>query len=31
MENLAGRLNEIARNIEIVGADPVTLHGYLHA
>ena len=28
MENLAGRLNEIARNIEIVGADPVTLHGF---
>ena len=28
MENLSGRLNEIARNIEIVGADPVTLHGF---
>ena len=28
MENLAGRLSEIARNIEIVGADPVTLHGF---
>ena len=28
MEHLAGRLNEIARNIEIVGADPVTLHGF---
>ena len=28
MENLAGRLNEIARNIEIVGADPVTMHGF---
>ena len=28
MEHIAGRLNEIARNIEIVGADPVTLHGF---
>ena len=28
MEHLAARLNEIARNIEIVGADPVTLHGF---
>ncbi len=28
MEHLAGRLNDIARNIEIVGADPVTLHGF---
>ena len=28
MEHIVGRLNEIARNIEIVGADPVTLHGF---
>ena len=28
MDHIAGRLNEIARNIEIVGADPVTLHGF---
>ena len=28
MEHVAGRLNEIARNIEIVGADPVTRHGF---
>ena len=28
MEHLAGRLNEIARNIEIIGADPVTMHGF---
>lgn len=26
--HVAGRLNEIARNIEIVGADPVTRHGF---
>ena len=28
MEQIAGRLANIARNIEIVGADPVTLHGF---
>lgn len=28
MEHVSGRLNEIARNIEIVGADPVTRHGF---
>jgi hypothetical protein len=28
MEHISGRLAEIARNIEIVGADPVTLHGF---
>lgn len=28
MDHIAGRLNEIARNIEIVGADPVTRHGF---
>jgi hypothetical protein len=28
MEHVAGRLNEIAHNIEIVGADPVTRHGF---
>ncbi len=28
MEHVVGRLNEIARNIEIVGADPVTRHGF---
>ena len=28
MEQIGGRLAEIARNIEIVGADPVTLHGF---
>ncbi|WP_457798308.1 helix-turn-helix domain-containing protein [Methylocystis sp. S23] len=28
MEHVAARLNEIARNIEIVGADPVTRHGF---
>src|SRR5580658_5761188 len=28
MEQIGGRIAEIARNIEIVGADPVTLHGY---
>lgn len=28
MEHVASRLNEIARNIEIVGADPVTRHGF---
>jgi len=28
MEHINGRLNEIARNIEIVGADPATRHGF---
>ena len=28
MEHIAHRLANIARNIEIVGADPVTLHGF---
>ena len=28
MESINGRLLEIARNIEIVGADPVTRHGF---
>lgn len=28
MEPLANRIAEIARNIEIVGADPATLHGF---
>jgi len=28
MEHIAGRLNEIARNIEIVGADPATRFGF---
>ena len=28
MEHITGRLADIARNIEIVGADPVTLHGF---
>ena len=28
MESIANRIAEIARNIEIVGADPVTLHGF---
>jgi Helix-turn-helix domain len=28
MEHITGRLSEIARNIEIVGADVVTLHGF---
>ena len=28
MEHIAQRLTDIARNIEIVGADPVTLHGF---
>jgi Helix-turn-helix domain len=28
MEPINGRLKEIARNIEIIGADPVTLHGF---
>ena len=28
MQHIAGRLNEIARNIEIIGADPATRHGF---
>ena len=28
MDHIAGRLNDIARNIEIVGSDPVTRHGF---
>ncbi len=28
MEHIAHRIADIARNIEIVGADPVTLHGF---
>lgn len=28
MQHIAGRVIEIARNIEIVGADPVTRHGF---
>jgi hypothetical protein len=28
MEQIGGRLANIARNIEIVGADPVTRHGF---
>ena len=28
MDHIAGRLNEVARNIEIIGADLVTLHGF---
>ena len=28
MEHIAGRLADIARNIEIVGADPVTRNGF---
>jgi Helix-turn-helix domain len=28
MDHISGRLNDIARNIEIVGADPVTRHGF---
>lgn len=28
MDHITGRLNEIARNIEIVGADPATRHGF---
>jgi hypothetical protein len=28
MEHIGGRLADIARNIEIVGADPATLHGF---
>ena len=28
MDHISGRLNEVARNIEIIGADLVTLHGF---
>ena len=28
MEQIADRVRQTARNIEIVGADPVTLHGF---
>ena len=28
MESINGHLQDIARNIEIVGADPVTRHGF---
>ena len=28
MEQIGGNIANIARNIEIVGADPVTLHGF---
>ena len=28
MDHIAGRLNHIARNIELVGADPATRHGF---
>lgn len=28
MDHIAGRLKEVARNIEIVGADPVTRFGF---
>ena len=28
MESINGRLQEIAHNIEIIGADPVTRHGF---
>jgi hypothetical protein len=28
MDHISGRLNAIARNIEIIGADPVTRHGF---
>ena len=28
MEHIAGRLKEIERNIEIIGADPITQHGF---
>src|SRR5208337_2643813 len=28
MDSINGHLQEIARNIEIIGADPVTLHGF---
>jgi hypothetical protein len=28
MDHISGRLNEIARNIEIIGADPATRYGF---
>jgi hypothetical protein len=28
MEQIARNIADIARNIEIVGADPITLHGF---
>ena len=28
MDHIRGRLSDIARNIEIIGADPVTRHGF---
>jgi hypothetical protein len=28
MDHISGRLNEVARNIEIVGADPATRYGF---
>ena len=28
MDHIAGRLNEMARNIEIIGADSATRHGF---
>ena len=28
MDHISGRLNDIKRNIEIVGADPVTRYGF---
>lgn len=28
MEHIGNRISQIARNIEIIGADPVTLHGF---
>ena len=28
MDSINGRLQELARNIEIIGADPVTRHGF---
>ena len=28
MDHIGGRLTDLARNIEIVGADPITRHGF---
>src|SRR3954447_20461368 len=28
MEHIGGRITQIARNIEIIGADPITRHGF---
>jgi hypothetical protein len=28
MDHISGRLNEVARNIELVGADPATRYGF---